>query len=266
MINIFEMLGAGFFLVMLLMLALFVVYYFKRNASIVDIGWSLCFVLAVWAYFFLGQGYAPKRWIIALMVTIWGGRLAWQLYLRYIGSEEDPRYQELRRSWGDEGENFKFFVMFIFQGVLALLLSVPFLIICGGADAEWHGVEALGILFWLVGVVGEAAADQQLYQFKQNPANQGKVCQTGLWSLSRHPNYFFEFIIWVGYFLFALGSPMGWLAILSPALMLILLTKVSGIPLAEAQALKSKGIAYQEYQKTTSPFIPWPSGKSYFSS
>lgn len=257
MLNIFEMLGAAFFLVLGLMSLLWVVYYFKKNAGIVDIGWSLSFVLAVWAYFLLGNGYAPKKWVIALMVTIWGCRLAWALYQRYIVTEEDYRYQDLRKNWGTDGDAFKFFMMFIFQGVLAVVLSLPFLLVCAEAENTWQGVEVIGMLLWLIGVAGEATADHQLFQFKQSSANHGKVCQEGLWRYSRHPNYFFEFVVWVGYFFFALGSPVGWLAILSPALMLCLLTKVSGIPMAEAQALKTKGDAYREYQQTTSIFIPW---------
>jgi len=257
MINIFEMLGAAFVLVMLLMGCLWLVYYFSKNAGIVDVGWAVSFVLAVWAYFFLGYGYGPKRWVITIMVTIWGCRLAWQLYMRYVSFDEDPRYQQLRKSWGTEGEDFKFFMMFIFQGVLALVLSLPFLIVCSLADPIWHGVEVVGMIFWLVGVAGESWADYELFHFKQNPENADKVCRKGLWGLSRHPNYFFEFIVWVGYFLFALGTPAGWLAIISPAIMLVLLTKVSGIPLTEAQAVKSKGSDYENYQKTTSAFIPW---------
>lgn len=255
--NIFEMLGAAFFLVLVLMSALWIVYFFRKNAGIVDIGWSLSFVLTAWAYFFIGYGFAPKKWILTAMVTIWGCRLAWQLYQRYMIGEEDPRYEDLRKSWGAEGEDFKFFLMFIFQGVLAVVLSIPFILVAGFAVPQWYGIELAGILLWFIGVAGEAIADHQLLQFKQNPGNSGKVCEEGLWHYSRHPNYFFEFVVWVGYFFFALGTPWGSLAFLAPAIMLCLLTKVSGIPLCEAQAIKTKGAAYLEYQKTTSSFFPW---------
>ena len=259
--NIFEMLGASFFLVLSLMCILWVVYFFRRNAGIVDIGWSLGFVLSAWAYFFLGQGSTSKKWAIMIMVTMWGLRLAWQLYQRFIVSGEDPRYQDIRKSWGNENADFKLFMMFIFQGVLVVVLTLPFLIVCSEAVPEWYSIEILGIFVWLIGVTGETAADMQLHAFKQIPENQGKVCKEGLWRFSRHPNYFFEFIVWVGYFLFALGTPGGWLGIISAAIMLFLLTKVSGIPLTEAEALKTKGEEYQEYQRTTSSFIPWFPGK-----
>ncbi len=257
MVNFFEMVGASFVLVLSLMSILWVVYYFIKNSGIVDIGWACGFVLAAWAYFFLGHGYAPKRWVIMIMVTIWGLRLAWHLYQRFVIAGEDPRYQEMRKSWGSEHSDFKFFMMFIFQGVLVVILSLPFLIVSGLAEPGWAGVEIFAIVLWIASVAGESLADHQLTAFKQRPENQGKVCKEGLWHYSRHPNYFFEFVIWVAYFLFALGTPAGWLAIISPALMLCLLLKVSGIPLTEAEAAKSKGPEYEEYQKTTNPFIPW---------
>ncbi len=257
MSNIFEMLGASFFLVIGMMCLLWVIYFFKRNSGIVDIGWALGFVLSAWAFFFLGDGAFLKKVAMLAMVTIWGLRLGWHLYNRFIVCGEDPRYQEIRKSWGSENADFKFFMMFIFQGVLVVLLSLPFLIIAGDATPEWWAIELLGILVWAIGVTGESYADYQLTTFKQQPENKGKVYKEGLWRYSRHPNYFFEFIVWMGYFLFALGTPGGWLTILSPIIMLCLLLKVSGIPLTEIEALKSKGAEYEEYRRTTNPFIPW---------
>src|SRR5262245_16030776 len=220
MVNFFEMLGASFVLVLGLMSVLWVVYFFNKNSGIVDIGWAFGFVLAAWAYFFLGQGYTPKRWVIMILVTVWGLRLAWHLYQRLITSEEDPRYQEIRKSWGSEHSDFKFFMLFIFQGVLVVILSLPFLIVSGLAIPGWAGIEVFAIFLWLVGVAGESWADYQLMTFKQKPGNKDRVCKEGLWRYSRHPNYFFEFVVWVAYFLFALGTPAGWLSIISPAIML----------------------------------------------
>lgn len=257
MSSLFEMLGASFFLILTLMSILWVVFYFRKNASLVDIGWALGFVLAAWAYFFLGEGDSLKKWALVLMVSIWGFRLAWQLYQRLLISAEDPRYQEIRRSWGSDNADFKFFMMFIFQGVLVVILSLPFLLVCNFATPSWYGVEVCGMFVWAIGLIGEAYADKQLYDFKLIPDNKGKVCKEGLWYFSRHPNYFFEFIVWVGYALFAMGTPGGWLGIISAGLMLLLLTKVSGIPLTEAESIKTKGVEYEEYQRTTSPFIPW---------
>ena len=91
-----------------------------------------------------------------------------------------------------------------------------------------------------------------------DPANKGKVCQLGLWNYSRHPNFFFEWLMWVAYFIFALSSPYGWWAVIAPAFMLFLLIKVTGIPLMEQRALANKGDAFREYMRTTSFFIPLP--------
>jgi steroid 5-alpha reductase family enzyme len=258
MFNLFEMLGASFFFVLGFMAILWMIYVlFSKNAGILDIGWALAFVGVVWIYFWLGFGELPKKGVIALLVTLWGLRLAWQLLQRYMNFPEDHRYREIRQNWGPENQNFKMLLLFIFQGVLIVILSIPFLIICSMALPGWRGVEVAGILVWLVGFLGESLADYQLYLFRLNPENIGKVYRGGLWHYSRHPNYFFELIVWIGYFLFALGTPNGWIALVAPVLMLGLLTKISGIPLTEEQSLKSKGEDYADYQRTTSPFIPW---------
>jgi steroid 5-alpha reductase family enzyme len=118
-------------------------------------------------------------------------------------------------------------------------------------------LEYIGAGIWLIALTGEAIADWQLDQFKKDPANKGKVCNKGLWNYSRHPNYFFEWLIWVGYFVFALASPYGFIAIISPAIILYLLLNVTGIPATEEQSVRSKGDLYKEYQRTTSAFVPW---------
>ena len=118
-------------------------------------------------------------------------------------------------------------------------------------------VEWVGIALWLFAVAGESLADYQLKQFKADSANHGQVCQIGLWHYSRHPNYFFEWLIWVAWFIFALGSPYGWMAVVCPLLMLYFLFKVTGIPATEAQALRTRGEEYRRYQQTTSVFVPW---------
>lgn len=257
MLNIFEMLGAGFSLVLGLMVLLSLIYFWKRNAGIVDIGWAFGFVFCAWVYFFLGDGAEFKKLVIFLMVNIWGLRLALHLTFRYLTAPEDPRYQEIRKEWGNGNSDFKFFIMFIFQGVLVVLLTLPFLIISNRGLSHWQAIEVFAILLWTVGFVGETIADRQLSKFKNNPENNGKIFQGGLWRYSRHPNYFFEFLIWLAYFFFALGTPGGWISFIAPAIMLCLLLKVSGIPLTEAELQRSKGAEFDNYCRTTSPFIPW---------
>ena len=113
-------------------------------------------------------------------------------------------------------------------------------------------------MIWLIAVSGESLADWQLSAFRHDPANAGQVCQRGLWRYSRHPNYFFEWLHWWAYVCLAAGSPWGGLALAGPAAMLYFLLKVTGVPPTEAQALKSRGDAYRQYQRTTSVFFPWP--------
>ncbi len=256
MSTVFQMLGASFILVIGMMLILWCIYLFRRNAGIVDIGWALGYVMVVWAYFSLADGDIWRRLLIAVLVSIWGLRLAYHLLQRFLISPEDPRYQAIREGWGKDRNDFKFLMMYLFQGVLVLIISIPFLII-SLSNNNWSYFEFAGFCIWGIGVAGEAFADYQLANFKEKSSNEGKVCQVGLWKVSRHPNYFFEWIVWIGYFFIALPAPGGWIAIVSPLIMLYLLTQYSGIPIAEDEALRSKGDAYREYQKTTSSFIPW---------
>jgi len=257
--QIFEMFGASFIFIMALMTLFWIVGAVKNNAGVVDIGWAFSFCVVVWAYFFIGEGFIIKRLLIALMVSAWSLRLFWYLLKRFDFHQEDPRYTALRERLGKELGRFKMFLMFLFQGFLVIILSIPFAIVSAYGTSTWHPLEGIALLIWCGGFIGEIYADRQLERFKEDPTNAGKVCQVGLWRYSRHPNYFFEWIIWIGYFLFAFPTPWGWLALSAPIIMLILLTRISGIPLAEAQAMKTKGRAYEEYKRKTSSFVPLPS-------
>ena len=124
-------------------------------------------------------------------------------------------------------------------------------------DPTWHTREVLGLAIWVIGVAGEAVADGQLNRFRRAPGNRGKTCRQGLWRYSRHPNYFFEGVHWCAYVVMSLGLPDWWLTLVGPVVMIGALLKVSGIPLAEAQALVGRGEDYREYQRTTNAFIPW---------
>ena len=194
------------------------------------------------------------------MVTVWGGRLGWHLFLRYIKTPEDPRYAKMREGWGGDSSGMLFLMMFLFQGILVVFIATPIILVNGWATPEWTWWEFAGIAFWAIGVSGESYADEQLRSFKADPSNEGKICDQGLWKCSRHPNYFFEFIVWVGFFLFAYPNPAGLLAIVAPIAMYFLLVKGSGIPLSEAQSLKRHGEEYRAYQERTSAFFPWLPG------
>lgn len=256
-IELFELYGVSFLSVMLVMTLLWGICCYYKNVGIVDIGWGASFFLIAFACLLFGDGNLFKKIFIVSLVMIWSGRLVWHLWRRLDLQIEDPRYTKIMEGFGKENYEFKAYLMFLFQGFLVLILSTPFILVSGYAKTPWVFYEGLGLAVWLIGFFGEASADRQLEQFKLDPKNKGKVCNVGLWKYSRHPNYFFEWVIWIGFFLIALPTWGGWFAIISPVMMLILLTRVSGIPPAEEQALKSKGDAYREYQKKTSAFIPW---------
>ena len=150
-----------------------------------------------------------------------------------------------------------FLAFFQLQAVMVVIFSLPFLLMAWNPRPGLQPVEIAGLLIALLSLAGESLADAQLKAFKADPANQGKVCQNGLWNYSRHPNYFFEFLLWVGFFIAALGSPWGWITLICPLLMLHFLINVTGIKLSEEYSLKSRGDAYRAYQRTTSAFVPW---------
>lgn len=229
-----------------------------NNAGIVDVAWSLGFTVLVVVYGALGTAAPLRQWLLTAMVAIWSLRLGIYLWRRVASHhpEEDGRYAALRdqfpnRTW------LMFFGFFQLQAVLLVVLTFPFALAMGNPTVAVSVWEWVGFAVWAVAMGGEALADWQLSAFRAKPANRGEVCQTGLWRYSRHPNYFFEWLVWVGFFLFALGTTDGWLTVYCPLIMLYFLLKVTGVPAAEAQSLKSRGDKYREYQRTTSVFIPW---------
>ena len=236
---------------------LWVIHLLIGNAAIVDFGWAIGLALLALWYAWAGPGYHARKWAIAAMAGFWGLRLGlYLLFARVIGHEEEGRYVQLRQDW-KTNLPLRFLFFFEFQALLDVVLSLPFLLACLDSRAPLGFLEKTGAGLWLIAILGESLADRQLDAFKKNPVNRGKTCQAGLWRYSRHPNYFFEWLIWVGYAIFAIGSPWGWLGLVSPALILYFLLGVTGIPATEAQALRSRGDEYRRYQQTTSAFIPW---------
>jgi steroid 5-alpha reductase family enzyme len=175
---------------------------------------------------------------------------------RIIGHPEEGRYQELRRQW-KTNIPFKFLLFFEFQAALCVVLAMPFLAAARNPAPAISPLEWAAVALWTLAMAGEANADAQLSRFKSGPSNKGRTCQVGLWRYSRHPNYFFEWLIWVAFALFAIASPGGFWGLLSPALILYFLLRVTGIPATEAQAVRSRGEEYLRYQQTTSAFVPW---------
>jgi steroid 5-alpha reductase family enzyme len=228
-----------------------------RNAGVVDVAWTVNVVLVALLAAVLGPGYAPRRWLAASLFAIWGVRLArYLLRDRVIGRPEDRRYADLRARRSPAAA-LAFFPFFQAQALLAVFFAIPALVPAFNAAPRLSWIEFAATALWCGGLAGEAAADRQLERFKTRPASRGRTCRDGLWRYSRHPNYFFEWVIWMAYAMFALASPWGVVALACPAVMLYLLFRVTGIPATEAQAIRSRGGDYRRYQATTSAFFPW---------
>jgi steroid 5-alpha reductase family enzyme len=238
------------------MLLPWLIHFPLRNAAIVDAGWAGGLALLGVLYAVMGAGWAPRRIAIAFMASVWGLRLAlYLLFTRVIGHPEEGRYVQLRKQWRNN-ISLKF-LFFKFQTVLCIVLAVPFLLASQNPAPAFSIFEYVAVVLWVVTIAGEVTADMQLSAFKSNADNSGKTCRVGLWNYSRHPNYFFEWLIWVAFCLFAIDSKFGYLAFVPPALMLYFLFRVTGIPATEAQALRTRGEDCMRYQETTSAFVPW---------
>jgi steroid 5-alpha reductase family enzyme len=230
-----------------------------RNFSPVDAFWAFGIGLTS-LFFLLGDSPAGGKQIAAaVLILVWSLRLGYHLAKRITKHhpEEDSRYIKLREVWAGR-ENRSFFWFFQGQAISVFLLALPFYLIASDPDPAWHPLHVIGAIVTAAGLIGESLADRQMSAFKASDPDPKSICKKGLWKYSRHPNYFFESVIWVGIFLFALSSPWGWTTLYAPAIITYLLLKVTGIPPTEASALKRKGEAYREYQRTTSPFIPMP--------
>jgi len=229
-----------------------------KNAGVVDILWAYNFVIIALLLLYLADGNPTRKVMICGMLAIAGFRLGTHLLVRVADHihEEEGRYQQLRKEWSPNPDR-KFFWFFQMQALSNVFLAVPFFIITTNTNKTISLAEYAGAAIWAVGFIGEAIADWQLKEFKKDTTNKGEVCNVGLWHYSRHPNYFFEWLMWLAYFVFALASPYGYVAVISPLVILYLLFKVTGIPATEEQAVRSKGEKYKTYQKTTSAFVPW---------
>lgn len=234
----------------------------------IDAAWSLAtgLVGAVVALVPVADGVTPRQGLVAGMVALWSLRLGGHIALRTAGGGDDPRYAELRRAWGPRFA-MRLFLFLQIQAVAAWLLVVCVMVAARNPAPIWAWSDLAGAALLALAVLGEGVADAQLRAFRKDPAHDRRLCDTGLWGLSRHPNYFCEWLGWVAYALIAIGPDAawqaGWLALLGPVFMYWLLVHVSGIPPLEAHMLRSRGEAYRALQRRVRPFwpIPRPSGE-----
>ena len=254
--SVWGLLAIGAALASVSMLALWVVQLRRRDASHVDVAWAALIACCGVLYCVLAAGDATHRVLAAVLAGVWGFRLASYLLVnRVLGKEEDGRYRALRAKWGERA-NRNFLWFFQFQAAFVVFFSLPFALIAqdegGLGRLAWTGVAV-----WAAGNYGTIAADRQLAAWRADPANRGRTARHGLWAWSRHPNYFFEWVTWMGIALVTTTAPWGWTAWSVPAVLLFLLFRVTGIPSTEAQALRSRA-DYADYQRTTSVFVPMP--------
>jgi steroid 5-alpha reductase family enzyme len=255
--SFFQIYIQAFLVIMILMTSLWVISIIIKNVSVVDLFWGFGFVMTTGFYFLKTDGFETRKFILLILVSIWGLRLSVYLALRNIGKGEDFRYKQFRKNYGENSYWWiSFFQTFLLQGILMWLISAPLL----GAQYYSSGnslniLDYFGIVFWIIGLSFEAGGDYQLARFKAHPSNKGKVLNTGFWKYTRHPNYFGDSSVWWGYGLICIASG-SYLAVLGSFLMTALIIKVSGVALLE-KSLKEKKPEYKEYIKKTSAFVPW---------
>ena len=239
-------------LIFLHMLLIWGWYLYRGNPSVVDVGWATG--LTVVGFFYLYSHPLSCRSIaLSLLLLFWGARLGLYLWLtRIYHGKIDERYLSLSAKW-KMNKPLGFLLNFQFQGFLILMVSLPWYFISISANQHLSGLDYFAFFLALLSISLETIADRQLQQFKKN--HPGKLCDTGLWHFSRHPNYFFEWLTWCCFAMLAFTSPFGVLALISPVMLYFLMTKVTG-PMTEAQSIKSKKKAYLAYQKSTPMFFP----------
>jgi steroid 5-alpha reductase family enzyme len=240
-----------------LMLATWSVSLMRRDASIVDIVWGLGFVLVGWAAKFVTGASGAGNWLLVVMVTVWGLRLAVYLGKRNLGKGEDFRYRAMRRKHGERFAIVSLYTVFGLQGALMMIVSLPITMGQRDTDASAGFIALLGLIVWAVGLYFEAVGDAQLARFKRDPRNEGQIMDKGLWALTRHPNYFGDSLVWWGLAIVGSAQGAGPWAFLGAAVMTVLLVRVSGAAMLDKLLAKRKP-GYAEYMARTSGFIPLP--------
>jgi steroid 5-alpha reductase family enzyme len=205
--------------------------------------------------------YPARQIMVAVLIAIWSFRLGGHILLRTRQVGDDPRYRDLMRQWGVNAD-LRMFLQLQSQAAVGLILAISVALAAHNMRPYLGVADFIGAVLLVAALAGEALSDWQLRQFKSDPANRGRICESGLWGLSRHPNYFFEWLCWLAYPIIAIdwsgASLLGWLALLAPACMYWVLVYVSGIPPLEKHMLRSRGAQFREVQARTRAFFPFP--------
>lgn len=244
-------------IIFLYMTILFIVALIKKDNSIVDVFWGPGIVIvAFYSLIQSGEGDIRKL-IVTALVLLWGLRLSYHIMMRNMGNGEDFRYKNWRNTW----KYFvirSFFQIFMLQGAFMLIISAPVWFINERSTGLLGIGDLLGLMIFGTGFFIEIIADSQLSEFKKDPANRGRILTTGLWSVSRHPNYFGEALLWWGIGFYALGLHNGWYTLIGPVVITLLLRFVSGVPMLEKKYAGRPD--WEEYKAKTPAFIPFIKG------
>jgi steroid 5-alpha reductase family enzyme len=234
------------------------------NSGWVDTVWTFGLGLTGIAVALVPVGQAAASWrgpAVAAFMAAWALRLGLHIARRTAGISDDPRYAQLIKGWGSSARSEMFWLLQK-QALVSIPLAAAALIAAHNPDPDLRGLDVIALAIMLAALIGEAVADEQLRAFRAAPDTAGRICDVGLWRYSRHPNYFFQWLGWVSFPLLAVdlsgGYPLGWLALAAPVCMYWLLVHISGIPPLEEHMLRSRGRAYESYQRRTSPFFPLP--------
>lgn len=228
----------------------------KGRNDFADVAWGLGFIVTTGVSLAAGNTYSPRGLLVSGLVLLWGLRLALHIHARNSGRGEDPRYRQWREQWGRWFLLRSFLQIYLLQGTLLVIVAAPIIFANASPDTPLRVVDLLGLAVWLTGFCFEAVGDWQLLKFMRNPANKGKLMSTGLWRYSRHPNYFGEVTLWWGAWLLVCAIPNGWMTLLGPLTITVLILKVSGIPMLER---RYDGRAdFEAYKRRTSVFLPLP--------
>ena len=232
----------------------FILSVFLKRNDIVDMAWGLGFIyVSIWVA--LSTDHGLLQYIVFGLVFLWAIRLSIHLLIRLKGKPEDYRYSNWRNKWVKSFYVRSFFQVYVLQNILLLIIAIPLVLASINAQKELHFTSLIpGLVIWLYGFYWQATADYQLFQFKKDSANKGKIIQVGLWSRSRHPNYYGELCMWWGVCICIMPYSFGWLGIISPLLISWLIIRVSGIPMLEAKYKGNK--EFEDYQKKVPVLIP----------
>ena len=249
--------------VLTFMTVMFIISRIARRTDVVDAAWGPAFVVAAVSAWVVSPFDVPVglnvQTLVTMLVIIWAARLSYTITRRLLKKPEDQRYVALRNQWnGNEFAN-TYMRIFATQAVLATVISSALIHINLSLPTTLNVYAYLGLAIWLIGFFFESIGDLQLKTFLADPKNKGKLMTSGLWSYTRHPNYFGEATMWWGVFVIALSVPYGWLAIVTPVVITYLLLFVSGVPMTE-KAFEGKP-GWNTYKKRTSKFLPLPPNK-----